>query len=338
VKPHPLAEIFPPLEGEEFSALAEDIKANGLRSPVVLFEGKILDGRNRWKACERIGVKPKTIEYRGDDPLGYVISLNLNRRHLTPGQRAMVAEKIVTATHGGHRHGQVKGSRDPLTPEVTRDEAAGIAGASTGTMKRVRTVLDRGTKQLQDAVATGKIEPAIAAKLTEATPVKQREAAAGGKEVAREIAKQIEKTTESAPPVRTLGLTVPPELMARIEKEQGLLDKMSRGLSELKRNFTEWEAMRGVGKLKAGQHFSSSFRTAVNELNLLRGQRPASICPHCKLIPELQKTCASCRSIGFIGANDLEQVEKCLLAEGDDAGVWVGGQWKSYASLVGDDF
>ena len=56
---HPLAELFPMIEGAEFGGLVEDIKANGLRQPICLHEGKILDGRNRYLACEAAGVQPR---------------------------------------------------------------------------------------------------------------------------------------------------------------------------------------------------------------------------------------------------------------------------------------
>lgn len=340
MKPHPLSELFPAMDGQEYDELVSDIREHGLAQPIVMYQGKILDGRNRVRACEQLGIKPKTVDYRGQDALGHVVSLNLNRRHLTPGQRAMVAEKIVTFTHGGARS---KGSRDPLLSEVSRERAAEIAGASTGTMKRVRTVLEKGTQQLQDAVAVGKIEPNVAAKVAEATPAKQREAVKGGKEVAREIAREVtaekkaEKDAPAKPTIRTLGISVPHEVMARAAKEQDLVDKIGKLLADAKRAYTELEKLRGVEQVGKGNHISTGFRTALNELGSLQGTRPACVCPHCKLIPELRKTCAACRTSGFIGEHELNQIEKCLLSEGDESGVWVRGKWKTYAEMTGDD-
>jgi hypothetical protein len=48
---HPLANVFPLLEGEELDALVADIQASGLCEPVWLYEDQILDGRNRYCAC-----------------------------------------------------------------------------------------------------------------------------------------------------------------------------------------------------------------------------------------------------------------------------------------------
>lgn len=92
---HPACTIFPPLPDDELQELADDIAANGLRNPIVLFQGKILDGRNRYLACELAGVEPRFTEFDGDDPIGWVVSQNLLRRHLTASQKAVVALDLL---------------------------------------------------------------------------------------------------------------------------------------------------------------------------------------------------------------------------------------------------
>ena len=92
---HRIANIFPMMGGEELLALADDIMENGLRQPIVVYEGQILDGRNRYQACLSSGLEPEFAQYDGDDPLSYVLSLNLHRRHLTTSQRAGLAEEIA---------------------------------------------------------------------------------------------------------------------------------------------------------------------------------------------------------------------------------------------------
>ena len=78
---HPMAEAYPLMEGEAFEALKADVAANGQRNPIWLFGGKILDGRNRYRACVELGIEPRCEEYTGDDPAGFVESMNDHRRH-----------------------------------------------------------------------------------------------------------------------------------------------------------------------------------------------------------------------------------------------------------------
>jgi hypothetical protein len=107
---HPLAETYPPMDAAELEALTEDIRQRGLQRDIVLYEGKVLDGRNRLHACEQAGVEPRFVTYDGDDPLGQVNSLNLNR-DLSASQRAVIAARqwlLKGDTHkegGNHRKG-----------------------------------------------------------------------------------------------------------------------------------------------------------------------------------------------------------------------------------------
>lgn len=88
---HPARTVFPQLSDENLQELADDIAVNGLRNPIVLWQGKIVDGRNRYLACRIAEVEPRFTEFEGDDPIGCVISQYLQRRHLTASQNAIVA-------------------------------------------------------------------------------------------------------------------------------------------------------------------------------------------------------------------------------------------------------
>ena len=94
---HRLANIFPMMDEAALGELATDIAAHGLRETIKLWEGEILDGRNRYAACQFAGVEPvfKALEFPGGEQqaLAYVLSRNLQRRHLSVPQRSLVAGK-----------------------------------------------------------------------------------------------------------------------------------------------------------------------------------------------------------------------------------------------------
>lgn len=87
---HPLCTLFPRLSGNEFQNLVDDIKQNGLREPIILHEGMILDGGNRYRACIEAGIDPEFMKFGGGNLVAYVLSANLHRRHMTPGQQAAI--------------------------------------------------------------------------------------------------------------------------------------------------------------------------------------------------------------------------------------------------------
>ena len=96
---HDVANLFPLMTGEEFEALKEDIRINGLNESIWIYNGKIIDGRNRYRACKAIDVIPKYKEYSGKEEnlIDFVISLNLHRRHLTTSQKACMAVDLLPA-------------------------------------------------------------------------------------------------------------------------------------------------------------------------------------------------------------------------------------------------
>ena len=85
---HELCEAFPRMAGNRLDDLCEDIKKNGLLNPIVTFDGKVLDGGNIYLACCLMDVEPVFVEYEQNDPVGFVVSQNLERRNLTQGQAA----------------------------------------------------------------------------------------------------------------------------------------------------------------------------------------------------------------------------------------------------------
>jgi hypothetical protein len=102
--PHPLAEIFPRPTAEEQRELTDDIRRHGLQEPIVLFQGKVLDGISRQIGCAVAEREPRYAEFmhlhrdvKEAGPLAYVIGRNLKRRHLTPSQRAMIATELIPA-------------------------------------------------------------------------------------------------------------------------------------------------------------------------------------------------------------------------------------------------
>jgi ParB-like chromosome segregation protein Spo0J len=91
---HPLADAMPALRKQDYQELLADVQTNGLVDPITLFDGKVLDGRNRLRACQEAGIEPRFVEYTGNDPAAFVIAKNIKRRHLSPSQRAMAVAKM----------------------------------------------------------------------------------------------------------------------------------------------------------------------------------------------------------------------------------------------------
>lgn len=182
---HELANLFPLIEGQEFAALVEDVRANGLREPVILHEGKILDGRNRYRAAKAAGVEVRVKEFDGSDPLAFVISLNLHRRHLSESARGLVAANIETLKQGR------PGKDANLHDSVPRSQAAEMLNVSERQVATGAKVRDNAAPELQQAVMSGKASLSAAADVAELPKAEQAEIVAKGEREILEAAKRI---------------------------------------------------------------------------------------------------------------------------------------------------
>lgn len=187
--PHPAAELFPMMTGADFDALMDDIKQHGQREPIIVIGDAILDGRNRYAACLRLGVEPKIKEWDGKQtPEEFVASMNLHRRHLNSSQRGMIAARLVTATVG-----RPKGN-NPELGNLTIRKAGELLGVSKGTMDNSRTVLANATDDEIAAVDRGEVAvDTLAKQIREKLPPKEREARRNGGSMHPGIAARIEQ-------------------------------------------------------------------------------------------------------------------------------------------------
>jgi N6-adenosine-specific RNA methylase IME4/ParB-like chromosome segregation protein Spo0J len=178
---HPLANVFPLIEGAEFDELVADIRERGLHEPIVVLEDMILDGRNRYRACMAAGVEPTFTVYTGDDPLAYVISLNLKRRHLDESQRAMVAAKLATLKLGDNQHSE----------GLPIGRGSELLNVGERTVARAREVQEHGAPELVHAVEQGVVSVTAAADIATQPIEEQREIVARGEREILRAAQEI---------------------------------------------------------------------------------------------------------------------------------------------------
>jgi hypothetical protein len=108
---HEAANLFPMLPDRELETLANDIKQTGLLNPIILHQGQIIDGRNRYLACKQARVEPRFVVWEPNNrsPLEWVLSQNIHRRHLSASQRACLAVEIKPQFEAAAKQNQLSG-------------------------------------------------------------------------------------------------------------------------------------------------------------------------------------------------------------------------------------
>lgn len=179
---HPFCELFNQLSGDALKELADDIKENGLHIPIVLHEGKIIDGRNRYQACRQAGIDlvegKDTVDmiegFGQHDPAAFVRSFNLVRRHLTPFELAECADRLAGLKSGRPKKGVQK---DPI---FTKAQAAKKVGSTTKAIKQYRTIKKRAIPAVATAARKKQIPLSTAAKMAKLPKPEQEKLAAQG--------------------------------------------------------------------------------------------------------------------------------------------------------------
>jgi hypothetical protein len=180
---HPIANVFPLLIGKEFDDLKEDIRtARKLLYPIALFEGMILDGRNRYNACKDLRIiKPEFVELPAStNPVAYVISANLKRRQLRETQRALVAAKLANFKLGDNQH---------TGAGVSIDRASQLLNVGVASTNRCRKVLSEGVPELVKLLEKDEIAASVAEKVAKLPKEEQANLVKAGPKAIRKFAR-----------------------------------------------------------------------------------------------------------------------------------------------------
>lgn len=213
MKIHEYANLFPMCSEAELQTLADDIKQNGLRQPIVIDEEeKILDGRNRAAACKIAGVEPTYEPFAGNDEqkVAYVVSVNLHRRHLKTSQRASVAAKLLPIYEAQAAKRMTatlkKGSKTPGRENLpereagrARDKAGAALSVSGKAVDMAAKVQAKAIPEIAAAVASGQLAVSAAAIVADMPVKAQREIVASGGIKAVKAAASSERSASSPP-------------------------------------------------------------------------------------------------------------------------------------------
>lgn len=160
---HPISLLFPAMSGEEYEFLLDDIRNQGLKHPITLLDGKILDGWHRYRACREAGVEPRFVRLPGgSDALAEVISQNLARRQLSPAQRYGVFLRIadqfpqvqaaIEEIRRQSRQRQAVGQPSPQQRQRSSDAIGRLCGVSHATVERVDRLRRLSPEAFEDVV------------------------------------------------------------------------------------------------------------------------------------------------------------------------------------------
>jgi len=266
--PHPYSTIFPSATGVDYDNLFASVKKlKRLRNPVIVYQGKILDGNQRIRVCRSARVEPRFIIFEGTDAeaLDMVWDLNAARRHLTASQKAMAVAKSTLLFGSGER-------TDLSASGQVTDELAEKIGVGRSSVYDAKKVLREGTPKEIESVETGN---------------------ASVKPVAEKI-RQREKQTQNGRVVDDNGTSIPANAMPywnRKPEARNVLNQISAARGQIKKLDPNDPMWANVNLNGVEADLNSAF-------NRFAAAIPAYVCPYCKGVKI--EGCKCCKSKGVV--------------------------------------
>lgn len=260
-EPHEFCLAFPEMTTDEFRRLAADIRDNGLLDEITLYENKILDGRHRYRACLQEHIEPRTREYSGSNPAGFVLSKNGKRRDLTESQRAMAGVKLVAVESARAKARQaatqIKSGEPPRSDPHGSDRESGRSaqlvgdklGIGKNTVNRAIKVTRKGEPEVVKAVEQGRMTVTEAARVVDLNPAAQRRIAS--MEDSRQRSNETSKAAHRSEAARVRNAPVTPVHVPGTKFIRQFLGRLEHMTTDLESQF----------QLKTGEQIADLFLT-----------------------------------------------------------------------------
>jgi hypothetical protein len=307
---HHLGRLIPPMPEVDFNRLRADIRQQGLLEEIILYQGQILDGWSRYRACQQEHVEPRFQEFTGDNPVAYVLAKNIQRRHLNPVQILKVLERarepLEAEAVARMRSGKQAGSHSAAPPSLNlsypgkvAEQIAEMAGVSSSTAEHYHAVQVHGSAELKEAVDREEVSISDAAEVARHQPAARQRAAvrrvrAGSAKTLREATQEDEVHA----PTRD-GLELPiPDCLVDVFNAAGKFKEARSSIARVKRLMGEIRSGRAGTLLKEdGQVLCAQLRRQLDDAEAY------TVCPDCLgrgCPPETNDGQPLCHGGGFI--------------------------------------
>jgi len=297
--------LLPSLESDEYNKLLASLQEEGCRDAILVWQGLIVDGHNRFELCEAEGIGYKTREMGFPDRTAAMLWMLDNqegRRNLNASQRAMSAARRVTLKAGRPKANSAPGAL------LSVPNLAEKVKVSPRSVQQAKTVLESGSAPLAQAVTDGKVSVKAAAAVANLPPKERAAVIKAGPAAVKEKAKEMREGTAPPPAGQFDHL---PEAIRLVFEEAGVFEDMLNALTKLSTLFNKVAGTEGKGKFEpmlcgtAIAHKYDEGRAIIQSLRFfITSRKPFNVCPWCR---SKKKPCEYCKSGGWVTKHQFDK-------------------------------